>query len=103
MAVPSKIFGLAIALVALAGCVGTVDPMTRGAEGGVGGAMAGCAMGALMTIWAPPIAPIGCGMGAMAGAGAGGMMGVATAPPLPPGPQQTSWPPPPPGPVPLAP
>lgn len=64
---------------ALSGCVGTYDPVTRAAQGGVGGAAAGCAAGALLTIWIPPIAAVGCGMGAILGAESGGMMGVATA------------------------
>ncbi len=70
------------ACVALAACVGTVDPIARGVQGGTGGAALGCATGAMMTIWAGPLAAVGCAMGAAAGAGMGGMLGVATAPAL---------------------
>lgn len=85
---------LAVTL-SLCGCAATYDPVQRAGEGAVGGAATGCAMGALMTIWAGPVAAVGCGMGAAAGAAMGGMMGVATTPPPPvPVPLQAPAPPP---------
>ncbi len=76
----TKHLGIVLSLFILSSCAGTVDPVTRGAEGVTGGAVMGCAVGAAMTIWTGPIAAVGCGLGAMAGAGMGGMLGVATAP-----------------------
>jgi hypothetical protein len=78
-----KVIPALIAVSLLSGCAGTYDPTERGVQGAAGGAAAGCAMGALMTIWAGPVAAVGCAMGAAAGAGMGSMMGVATAPPPP--------------------
>jgi hypothetical protein len=79
-----KLIPALIAIAFLSGCVGTYGPVERGVQGAAGGAAAGCAMGALMTVWAGPVAAAGCAMGAVAGAGMGSMMGVATAPELPP-------------------
>ena len=76
-----KLIPALVAVSLLSGCVGTFDPLERGAQGAAGGAAAGCAMGAAMTIWAGPVAAVGCGMGALAGASMGAMMGVATTPP----------------------
>lgn len=75
----NKHLALILSCSVLAACVGTTDPVARGMQGGGGGAALGCATGALMTIWAGPLAVAGCEMGAMAGASMGGMMGVATA------------------------
>jgi hypothetical protein len=80
----------------LAAC--TTNPAERTMTGGIGGAMAGCGIGA--AIAGIPTAGIGaapgCALGAAIGGGTGAMGGLATTPPQPvPGPYPA--PPPPPG------
>jgi hypothetical protein len=59
---------LATSLLALGAC--THDPVQNTAEGGVGGAGAGAAIGCLATL------PIGCAPGAAVGAAVGGGAGA---------------------------
>jgi len=80
-----------IAFLALSACA--VDPGTRAVNGAAIGAGTGCAMGALATVWAGPLAVAGCGMGAAMGAVGGASMGAATTPLwwTPPPPQAAGW------------
>jgi hypothetical protein len=69
------ILALAAALSATA-C--TPNPALNMTEGGLGGAMAGCAIGAAVTA---PLLGIGCVPGALIGGSSGAAVGAATTPP----------------------
>ncbi len=70
---------IAACALSLGGC--TADPGYNTTAGGLGGAAAGCAIGAAVTA---PLFGVGCVPGALIGGAAGAGTGLASTPPPPP-------------------
>lgn len=70
---------LVFALPLLASACASPDPGQRIVGDTTIGAGAGCAMGAVATIWFPPAAIGGCAIGAAMGAAGGAILGTASA------------------------
>src|SRR6266567_8398444 len=72
---------IAACALSIGGC--TTDPGYNTTAGGLGGAAAGCAIGAAVTA---PLFGVGCVPGALIGGAAGAGTGLASTPPPPPPP-----------------